>query len=501
MDADLGWVTFRTLSRLDPRKSKHIWFNEGTPGADKTMQVYHSQPHLVAELKQSLAQGKRCFVTSNAKGKVVQLARAMKDDFPAKAFVTITADTAQEKAIKDFISDPSTEALKYDAVFACPSIGTGVDIAFPDQAQAFDAVFGFCEAQITTHLEFDQQLSRVRHPGEVKVWITPRKFNFETEFQVVKRDALERSLFKNLVVDYDDSGEPQYQENDPFLEMASLIVSEQRASKNDLKGNFVRHKEKQGFLIKYVGKDHKAFGEGQALLMKGKSLDDETYCEAISSAKPLTPPEYDRLGEAVRAGEPLSDSEKWSYERATIEDFYQESVTAELINLDQRGRFRAKVRLFEAVFEGPDVARFDLPLAGRRLVTGKAGKVAAIRMLLRLTPLLTSDGRLGAVVEACDLAQFTDTVSRKKAAIENQLGVQVQRDFRDKPVQQLGRILGLVGLRLERVHSRKEKEKKVYGYRLAPGPLARMKAIVQARKGPMPVFPGAGIPTKVFADE
>jgi hypothetical protein len=319
---------------------------------------------------------------------------------------------------------------------------------------------------------------------------------------VVKRDALERSLFKNLVVDYDDSGEPQYQENDPFLEMASLIVSEQRASKNDLKGNFVRHKEKQGLLIEYVGKDHKAFGEGQALLMKGKSLDDETYCEAISSAKPLTPPEYDRLGEAVRAGEPLSDSEKWSYERATIEDFYQESVTAELINLDQRGRFRAKVRLFEAVFEGPDVARFDLLLAGRRLVTGKAGKAAAVRTLLRLTPLLTSDGRLDAdvVVEACDLVQFTDTVSKKKAAIENQIGVQVQRDFRDKPVQQLGRILGLVGLRLERVRARKEKGKKVYAYRLAPGPLARMKAIVHARKGPMPDSAGAVVPDKVYTD-
>ena len=169
MDADLGWVTFRTLSRLDPRKPKHIWFNEGTPGADKTIQVYQSQPHLVAELKQALTQGKRCFVTSNAKGKIVQLARAMKDDFPAKAFITITADTGQDKAVKDFISNPSTEALKYDAVFASPSIGTGVDIAFPDQAQVFDAVFGFCEAQITTHLEFDQQ--RTTHTKDFKAHV------------------------------------------------------------------------------------------------------------------------------------------------------------------------------------------------------------------------------------------------------------------------------------------------------------------------------------------
>jgi hypothetical protein len=359
-----------------------------------------------------------------------------------------------------------------------------VDIAFPDHAQVFDAVFGFCEAQITTHLEFDQQLSRVRHPGEVKVWITPRKFNFETEFEVVKRDALERSLFKNLVVDYDDGGEPQYQETDPFLEMASLIVSEQRASKNNLKGNFVRHKDKQGFLIDYVGKDPKAFSEGQVLLIKGKSLDDEFYSDAISSAKPLTPSKYNLLGEALRAGEHLSDPEKWSYERATIETFYKEPVTEELINLDQRGRFRTKVRLFEAVFEDPNLSRLDLALAGRRFMSGKADKAVTVRTLPRLTPLVTFGGHLDAdvVVEASDLIQFADTLSKKKAAIENQLGVQVQRDFRDKPVRQLGRILGLVGLRLERVHSRKEKGKKVYGYRLAPGPLARMKAIVQARK-------------------
>ena len=96
-------------------------------------------------------------------------------------------------------------------------------------------------------------------------------------------------------------------------------------------------------------------------------------------------------------------------------------------------------------------------------------RAAAIKTLLRLTPLLTSDGRLDAdaVVEASDLIQFADTLSKKKAAIENQLGVQVQRDFRVKPVQQLGRVLGLVGLRLERVHTRKIKGKSMYAYRLA----------------------------------
>ena len=194
--------------------------------------------------------GKRCIVTSNSKTKMVNLAAAIRDEFPQRKTIVITSDTRLNEAeVRQFIGSPAKLAEAYHAVFASPSIGTGVDIAFPGKAQVFDVVFGFCEAQITTHLEFDQQLARVRHPGEVKVWVNPRRFHFETEFDVVKRDALERSLFKNLLIGYADTGEPEYQENDAFLEMASMILSEQRASKNDLKANFIRHKQKQGFRI------------------------------------------------------------------------------------------------------------------------------------------------------------------------------------------------------------------------------------------------------------
>ena len=216
LDADLGWVTFRTLSRMDERKRKHLWLNEAKPGRGKALQVFDSEAHLVAELRQAVAAGKRCFVTSNSKTKMVNLAAAIRDEFPKTKTIVITSDTrVNEAEVRQFIASPAKSAEAYDAVFASPSIGTGVDIAFPGKAQVFDVVFGFCEAQITTHLEFDQQLARVRHPGEVKVWVNPRRFHFETEFDVVKRDALERSLFKNLLIGYADTGEPEYQENDP----------------------------------------------------------------------------------------------------------------------------------------------------------------------------------------------------------------------------------------------------------------------------------------------
>ena len=69
-----------------------------------------------------------------------------------------------------------------------------MDITFPDNAKLVDVVFGFCEPGINTHLDFDQQLARVRHPGAVKVWITPRCYKFETHLDVVRYDIMRAGL-------------------------------------------------------------------------------------------------------------------------------------------------------------------------------------------------------------------------------------------------------------------------------------------------------------------
>jgi len=484
LDADLGWVTFRSLSRMDERKDKHLWLNEAKPGEGKAIQIFDAEPHLIAELKQAVAGGKRCFVISNSKMKMAKLAAAIFDEFPKRRIITITSDTANNDEVKEFIAAPASSAARYDIVFASPSIGTGVDIAFPGKAQVFDLVFGFCEAQITTHLDFDQQLSRVRHPGAVKVWVSPRRFHFETEFDVVKRDALERSLFKNLLIGYTDVGEPQYQENDIFLEMASLILTEQRASKNDLKSNFIRHKQKQGFRIERIQKDEHFLAEGKNVLAKGKRLNDENYCKAILSAKTLTPGECHEIRDALGAGEWVSEADRLSYERTTLELFYRKPVSEDLIRLDDRRRFRAQVRLFESVLENPDLARLSFHSFDRtRFVATEASKATTILMLLQLTPVMQSD-RLDsrAVIQLADLAEFANTLIKHKTVIETHLGIEVRKDVNSKPIQQLGAILRLVGLRLEQVGPKKRKGQKIYHYRLEPNFLARMMAIVRARK-------------------
>jgi hypothetical protein len=71
---------------------------------------------------------------------------------------------------------------------------------------------------------------------------------------------------------------------------------------------------------------------------------------------------------------------------------------------------------------------------------------------------------------------------KHRAVVETHLGIEVRRDATVKPVQQVGQILKLLGLRLERLGSKKRKGQKVYQYQLAPGALAKMTAIVEARK-------------------
>ena len=97
-----------------------------------------------------------------------------------------------------------------------------------------------------------------------------------------------------------------------------------------------------------------------------------------------------------------------------------------------------------------------------------------------------SEGRLNseAVLEQSRLGEFADTLVRHKAVVETHLGIEVRRDAQNKPVQQLGRILRLLGLKLEPSDTKKQEGQKTYQYRLEPKSLASMKAIVQARKAP-----------------
>ena len=180
------------------RPAVRLWLNESKPGLGKTIQVFRSKSHLIADLMEATAGGKRVFVTSNSKTLINTIAAMIAERLPHVRRIVITADTVAGEAQKAFLENAQTDALNYDVILTSPAVSTGVDVSFPDKAKLIDVVFGFCEANITTHFDFDQQLARVRDPGAVRVWINPRRFHFETSLDVVRRELLENAIFKML---------------------------------------------------------------------------------------------------------------------------------------------------------------------------------------------------------------------------------------------------------------------------------------------------------------
>jgi hypothetical protein len=543
LDADLGWVTFNTLTRMmapalpDPvqgdlfdqnRAAVRLWLNETKPGRGKTVQVFRSKQHLIADLMQAAADGKRIFVTANSKTLINDIAAMIADRLPRLRQIVITADTVAGEAQKAFLENAQEQALNYDAMLTSPAVGTGVDITFPGRAQLIDAVFAFGEANITTHLDFDQQLARVRDPGAVRVWINPRRFHYETNVDAVRRELLENAIFKCLLIDHNGpGGTARYVEDDPLIEMAAMIISQQRASKNALRDHFIEHKHEQGFLVEFVEPTDEARATGKELLEVGKRLGHEKYVQRLLAAPPLRGHDFMRVSNAIEGGQVVADDEWWSCQRDKIELFYRRPVTADLIARDARGRWRQRIMLLEAVERAaagraPNRARISNLGAAERAATGLilnraramnleateqtgAGRNTdralepldrrlkflrdiddppiAIARLLQLTPVMRNAAwNADAVFDGDQLAAFARFAMDNKAALENVLGIEIRRDVAIKPMSQLKSVLSLIGLDIAKAGATKIAERKTYRYRLDGEALQRAKAVLTARE-------------------
>ncbi|GJD99969.1 hypothetical protein QW694_32625 [Methylobacterium isbiliense] len=532
LDADIGYLTHNTLARMVSRQDEngnwvlqkpiHLWVNE-TPAVDgETIELYASKNHLINDLLQAVAEGKRCFVTANSKGLIVKLEAVIRKQFgDSRRLITITADTGSRAEVQDFVANAAERAATYDVILCSPSLGTGVDITFPDNAKLVDAVFGFCEPGINTHLDFDQQLARVRHPGVVKIYITPRRFNFETHPDVVRHDILQAGLYKDILDDFDDDGKPRFFEDDPLIEMAVILKSAERASKNNLRGNYVRYKQAQNCTIIHVGKNLDRSIDGYSALKHGEVLASEELEARITGASVLPRPEFEEVRKALEAGTVVSEATRNAYDRTRLELFYRAEASPELVSFDRNGRGRREVRRFQEVTRLPPEAvpadpleplhrdlsfigdeRQDLAPALVRLLrltpvwreqrhdplamdasVGKAGRLAPHAEAFELVP----EGRVAgsfdaeAVLDTRDLQAFARFMIDNKGPLEALLGCEVRSDVLRKPAQQLGQVLGLLGLALTKAGSLKIAGRKIRRYRLEATTLSAMEGIADRR--------------------
>ncbi len=508
LDADLGWVSFATLTKLANAKDidasdsppVNIYINEWKP-EQKELYLYGSKNQLINHIKLNIIGGKRIFVSSNSKTRISNLEMAIQElakelEKPIKV-MTITSENSKNKEIQKFITNIKDEILNYQVVLSSPSLGTGVDITFENGNSEIDCVYGIYENKINSHTEIDQQLSRVRNPKEVHVWISLARFNFETEFDVVKQDHLTNNLIAlthagHLNEDVADS----VARYSAFLTMAAMITSFQRASKNNLRQNFIEYKSNVGWNIVKVSADKAESLEGKTFYNIGLAIKTEEDIEAILNATPLEQEAFEELQEKWGDNdEEISREEIYSYYRTSVELFYRRPISRDLIVLDNKGNFRHKVTTFEAISNKVKISEWTkakkksssddklVNLIHEKIFKDRRSANILLYELLSTSPIF-SNGSFDENERICgdDLSRLAEFSLKVKPFLENHFGINTRIDLVKKPIQHLGKLLDLAGVSLRHDGSTSKSGKKVYMYRLSKDVFHKTHAIATRRK-------------------
>jgi hypothetical protein len=461
-DADIGPLTsglvFLMLEKGNPDHLILNRYRRGDAGADdgatNDIFVYSNEGALLDLLQQDVLDNKRCFVATNSKKKAGLINDMLELQNPELKILLVTSATSELSHVKRFTTQPSIESLKYDVVICSPSLSTGVDITFADEKPIFDGVYGFFIEDITTHFEIDQQLSRVRNPGKVAVWVSPRSYPWETDPQVIRAELERNRDMAEQIVGYSDEGHPRYAD-DAVLDLFAWILSTRRASLMNLKALLVALRSSNGWNVRTVEAPSatRLYGEAR----------DQQLVELIVAAKDLSEMEYGMLKARYKSMKGLDAERDAMIRRYDLRKAYNvKLVTADLVELDDNGSFRSTFKNLEILYtpeEGssanPGVLTRDAKeVRSRDLASvdwaNRTRKKRLLNDLLQATGLLSDDGvfSFDTPVSKRNLDAFVETVERSCSDLESLFGLKLRGDLRTKPVYQLKKVLGTIGLSL-----------------------------------------------------
>jgi len=491
LDADVGRVTIELINEMfdDPAQSYQAIINHWKPEG-RTIHLFEGREphHLTGELVASLARGERCFVCSNSKRLVDELHQFVPKYVtrPLKT-IAITSENSQTPEIQDFIANAKTRALDYDVIFASPAIGTGIDITFEDGEQHIDTVFGFFRERINTHFDIDQQLSRVRNPKHVKVWLSPAEFNFETDPEVIRAELEASQSDHRPLIGIAADGTRRYLEDSLYDTVFSSITAAQRASKNRLRHHFVKLREANGWTVVPVARDKDLGAIGRTIGKEAKAERLRIENERILLARQLSETSYEDLKEDERRDR-LAEEDRPALRRYEIESFYLEGVSNLLLELDDQGSFRQAVRNYELLMSD-DQRLKELDHEDQRQLTPdrpqRFQRKAVLREMLEASGVMSGGcfSRI-AEIDASMLEKFVISCRHRKVEIERLFSMDVRKDLAFKPMRQLQEVLRTVGLKASKVRRDQSGGKSRVIYQLDYPSLEQMESIAARRGDP-----------------
>ncbi|AMP70785.1 hypothetical protein PP715_13975 [Ralstonia solanacearum] len=484
-DADLGTITVEAMKQvIEDETPYHFYLNDYRP-AQKQYDLYADENHLVTDMLAAIGTGGRHYVATNSKRKAEKLHAAITSAYPDKKAMLVTAQRDPDASIQYFVGNIKSEILNYDVVIASPTLGTGIDITFDNEAQEIDTVFGFFVSRVNTHLDMDQQLARVRHPKAVKVWVTPERFNFETDPSAIEAELILCRNLNDMITGYRRDGSVKLDES--FLKLYSQVTATQRASKNALRHHFVQLRKQNGWVANLIERSADASKEGAAQMKEATALIEGNRIDGICNATPISAEEYRELANFEKMMS-IAPADAHSMRHYELTSFYCKPVDADLVKLDDHGKFRDRIRLAEVYFSPMSSAvsrsrRFD----DESVLAPDAAMLPLKRDLLHR--LLTSAGladesnaiKCDVSLKQADLKRFTEAYRNNAKTMEQMFGLTPRGDLDRNPVQSLTPVLSLIGLSTKKSANYKVDKGRVREYEVDPASVALVKEIIERR--------------------
>jgi hypothetical protein len=501
LDAHLGELARTFVFQFaDPGASVRFLVNE-PPVEHRQYELVTTREGVLAKLGEAVAAGKKCYLATNSKNRAIATELWIRQHWPELRVLAVTHENAQLPEVQEVLCNLADEfehgggnGLPLDVLIGSPAIGTGIDITFKDGAAVVDHVFGIFEAGITTHFDVDQQLARVRNPGCVSVWICPEILSFETDPSAVRRELANTVARTDTLVGFERNGLPIFSDHDqPLVELWAQITATERASKNSLFENWTALRERDGWTGVVVNTTDPDKNRGKAAMAEGKRLREAERVGRIAGAAEVDDMEGARLDDLDKKGGLLTSDERAQLERWHLREFYVYDVDEALVAFDDGGRTRRMVEVLEVLVGEPVTNRAidrhensrnaDEPVIAfdRQFRSARAEILDRLLVAAGLVDPRSGAFNVGFEVDTEGLGAFVLACREDKRRIQSELGLDIRGDIDQKPVQQLGRVLGLFGVDLVLASTTKANGKKRRIYRINSDRLAAIMDVVARR--------------------
>jgi len=482
------------VTDIGHHKKFYCHLNQYVP-PPRQLDLYESRNHLVDDLLKNIQTGKRCYVTSNNRKFIQGLYEAFRLAFKKLNFKLVISGVGDDVEKRAFLKNVTTEILKYDAVFSSPTMGTGIDITFPNQETKIDCVYGFFFSKINTHFDIDQQLGRVRQPGSVKVWVCPARTKFPTDRHTILQELLHgKKQIKGLTYFLDRDGAHAAAGDHPFCDLLTEVWMVKRNSMNDFRRNFIRHKNNNGWNVVEIATLGTSKKDGASIAKAGRFLRKKIMIARILNARDISSDEANLIIGKKGQPKPRTDIENACLERFFLKKFYNQEITEDLIEFDEEGKMREKIRrlalLTDPTFE---LQKYEDIPHDLRLMKSSKGKFASIKSINEAVFLREAFGLIGNYdsVRSClnsdvtygsaNLGPFIAFMDNNRERFAQVFNKEVNRRLFDRPTSQIRSLLKLVALYQEQVKFNKGGNRGGATFRIESGRLKEIMEIVAMR--------------------